>query len=172
MYLTKQWGCYSFPCSSYTVKIIYFMTWFSSILQNEVKTHWSIIPRPLLISSVKRHFVWLFLVFQELLRFPDFQRHLLTVLQHRPGWSKEPWGEFCSIKLTWKTSKSQLVLLFQAEFLPLLLPLPVFLFHSYSLFKSQILSHICFTKHLFLQSENSPVVSLTGHNGWTSSKGL
>lgn len=150
------------------------MTRFSSFLQNEGKTHWSIIPRPLLISTVKRDILFDLSLSS---RNSSTSHRLSKALANSPAaqaWLKQrTWGEFCSIKLTWKTPKSQLVLpLFQAERLPLSLTLAVLLFHSYTLEKSQIFSHICFTKHLFLYSENSPGVSLTEYNGWTSSKWL
>lgn len=92
-------------CSSHTVKIIYLMTWFSSFLQNEVKLSDLKFLVSLLISTVKRDITFDFSLSSGTPPLPtDFQRHLLTVLQHRLGWSEEPWGEFRSMKPTWKTS--------------------------------------------------------------------
>lgn len=68
-----------FLVSSYAVKIIYL---FVSVVFYKMKLN-SLIHNPSPpphFHCEKRHYVWLFLVFQELLHFPDFQGHLLTVL--------------------------------------------------------------------------------------------
>lgn len=93
-----------FLVSSYTVKIIYLIV---SAVFYKMKLN-SLIYNSLSPPRFHCEKETLCLPFSCLPGTPslptDFQGHLLTVVQHRPGWSKEPRDEFHYIKLTGKTS--------------------------------------------------------------------